>query len=43
MMVYIDDILITRPDDERHLKEVLRLDKVGLRAKESKCKFMAST
>ena len=34
MMVYIDDILITGPDDERHLnslEEVLRLDKVGLR------------
>ena len=45
--VYIDDILITGPDDKRHLnslKEVLsRLDKVGLRAKESKCKFMASS
>ena len=43
VMVYIDVILIT----ERHLnslEEVLsRLDKVGLRAKESKCKFMASS
>jgi hypothetical protein len=45
--VYIDDILITGEMDEEHLKtlqEVLcHLERVGLKARKSKCRFMASS
>ena len=41
---YIDDILLTGENEEKHLhtlQEVLRrLDEAGLRLKFSKCKFM---
>ena len=44
VVVYIDDILITGATEQDHLQaleEVLsRLEKAGLRAKKSKCKFM---
>lgn len=44
VVVYLDDILITGSSEENHLKtldEVLsRLDKAGLRVKQSKCTFM---
>lgn len=43
--VYLDDILVTRPTKESHLKtldEVLtRLDDAGLKLKRSKCTFLA--
>ena len=45
VVVYIDDILITGATEQEHLhalEEVLnRLEKAGLRARKSKCKFMA--
>ena len=47
VVAYIDDILVTGPSDEEHLKaldETLsRLDKAGLRAQLKKCKFMMSS
>ena len=47
VIAYIDDILVTGPSDEEHLKaldETLsRLDKAGLRAQLKKCKFMMSS
>lgn len=47
VVVYIDDILITGTTEEEHLErlgEVLsRLEKAGLKARRSKCKFMASS
>ena len=47
MIAYIDNILVTGPSDEEHLKaldETLsRLDKAGLRAQLKKCKFMMSS
>ena len=46
-VVYLDDILITGPTDEAHLKtlgEVLtKLEQAGLRLKKSKCVFMADS
>jgi len=43
--VYLDDILITGPDDETHLatlEAVLkRLSEAGLRARKEKCVFLA--
>ena len=47
VVVYIDDILVTGPTAIKHLEtleQVLtRLENAGLRAKQSKCKFMASS
>ena len=44
MVVYLDDILVTGSTEESHLQaldEVLsRLDKAGLRVKQSKCEFL---
>ena len=44
VVVYLDDILITGSTEDEHLRaleEVLdRLDKAGLRVKQSKCEFM---
>ena len=43
-MVYLDDILFTGNTEEMHLRaleEVLsRLERAGLKVKQSKCKFM---
>ena len=45
VIVYLDDILITGPSDEEHLRalqQVLeRLDKPGLRIRRDKCTFMS--
>ena len=45
VVVYLDDILITGPDDETHLatlEAVLkRLSEAGLRARKEKCVFLA--
>ena len=47
VVVYIDDILITGPTEDEHLKtlaEVLdRIEKAGLLLQRSKCLFMASS
>ena len=47
VVVYLDDILITGPSKEAHLKtldEVLsRLDRAGLRVKKSKCEFLKTS
>ena len=47
VVVYLDDILITGPTDEAHMKileEVLtKLEQAGLHLKKSKCVFMADS
>lgn len=44
VIVYIDDILVTRASEDEHLATVLdRLQRAGFRARKSKCQFMAST
>ena len=47
VVVYLDDILITGPSEKEHLQsleEVLkRLEQSGLRARKSKCSFMAQS
>ena len=44
VVVYIDDILVTGPTEEEHLKSLdqalSRLEEAGLRVKKTKCKFM---
>ncbi len=44
VIVYIDDVLVTGATDEQHLQTLgvvlQRLEKAGLRANRSKCKFM---
>ena len=46
VIVYLDDILVSAPSKEEHLlrlEEVfVRLEKSGLRARQSKCHFMVS-
>ena len=47
VIVYLDDILVTGKTESEHLNtlsQVLaRLEKAGLRAHKSKCKFMAKS
>ena len=46
VIVYLDDILVSAPSEEEHLRRLeevfVRLEKSGLRARRSKCHFMAS-
>jgi len=46
VIVYLDDILVTGPTEEAHLKSLkevlIRLEKAGLRLNKAKCKFMES-
>ena len=47
VVVYLDDILITGPSKEAHLKTLdgvlSRLDRAGLRVKNSKCEFLKTS
>lgn len=47
VIVYLDDILVTGATDEEHMKTLSlvleRLERAGLRARKSKCKFLQSS